>query len=93
MQQQLAGAILEVILRVGVIPINGTPRHVLLTIFLSFYRRRVLNPLQGALCDVFCSKLCLIHEARLIRRHEITIFCQKVLLQKVKGWSRNHYDL
>ena len=61
----------------GVIPLKVTPRHVLLIIFLSFYRPRVLNPLQGALCDVFCSKLCLIHHTRLICRHETTIFLPK----------------
>ena len=32
-----SGAILEISLRVGVIPQNITSRHVLLTIFLSLY--------------------------------------------------------
>ena len=30
----LSGAILEIGVRVGVIPLNGTPRYVMLTIFL-----------------------------------------------------------
>ena len=61
-----AGAILEIGLRVGVISLNIIPQHVLLTIFLSFYQRRVLNPLQEALSAVFCSKLRLIHHVRLV---------------------------
>ena len=48
-----AGAILENSPRVGVIPINDTPRHALLTIFLSFYSQRVQKPFQRTLPPVF----------------------------------------
>ena len=39
------GAILEIDLRVGVIPFKVTPRHVSLNIFLSVYSQRVQKPL------------------------------------------------
>ena len=59
-------AILEIGLRVGVIPLNIIPRHVVLSIFLSVYQQRVLHPLQEALSVVVCLKLRLIHLVRLV---------------------------
>ena len=66
LQERTSGAILEIGLWVGVIPQNIIPRHVLLTIFDSFYQRRVLNPLQGALSAVFYTNLRLIHHVILV---------------------------
>ena len=60
------GAILEIGLRVGVIPFTVTSGHVLLTIFVSFYSQRVQKPLQVALSEVFCTKLRLIHHVKLV---------------------------
>ena len=71
------GAILEICLRVGVISLNVTPRHVLLTIFLRLYSPRVQMPVQGALSAVFCTKLRLIHRVRLVWRHKITNLLSK----------------
>ena len=63
---QPTGAILEISLRVGVIPFNVTSGHVLLTTFVSFYSLRVQKPLQRALSEVFCTKLRFIHHVKLV---------------------------
>ena len=63
---QKPGAILEIGLRVGVIPFNVTSGHVLLTIFVSFHSLRGQKPLQGALSEVFCTKLRLAHNVKLV---------------------------
>ena len=59
--QSNTGAILEIRLSVGVIPLKATPLHILLTILLRFYSRRVQKPLRRALSAVFCKKLRLIY--------------------------------
>ena len=64
-------------LRVGVITLKVTPRHVLLTIFLSFYSQRVQKPLPKTLPAVFCTKLRLIPRVRLVWRFKITNFLWK----------------
>ena len=64
--QSNTGAILEIRLRVGVTPLNATPLHILLTIFLRFYSRRVQKSLRRALSAVFCTKLRLIYRVRLV---------------------------
>ena len=74
----ISGAILEIGLRVGVILYNVISGHVLLTMFVSFYSQRVQKPLQGALSEVFCTKLCLIHHVKLV-------FVKKLLFCKSKG--------
>ena len=61
-----SGAILEIGLRVGIIPPNMTPQHLLLTIFLSLYSQRVQKPVHGASSAVFCTKLHLIHRVRFV---------------------------
>ena len=74
-----SGAILEISLRVGVIPFtvtsvtcyctsvtSVTSGRVLLTIFVSFYLQRLQKPLQVALSEVFCTKLRLIHHVKLV---------------------------
>ena len=88
--QSNTGAILEIRLSVGVIPLNATPLHILLTIFLRFYSRRVQMPLWRALSAVFCTKLRVIYWVRLVWRHRVTNFSQKILFVQVKGWSRDH---
>ena len=60
----ITGAILEIGLRVGVIPFNVTSGHILLTIFVSFHSLRGQKPLQGALFDLYCTKLRLIHHVK-----------------------------
>ena len=55
------GAILDIGLSVGVIPLSVSSRHVLLTIFLSFYPQGVQRPRQGALSVVIWMKLRFIH--------------------------------
>ena len=62
---------------------NVTSHHVLLTILLNFYSRRVQKPLQGALSAVFCTKFRQIHRIRLVRRHRITNFLSKNLFAQV----------
>ena len=51
-----AGTILEISLRVGVIPLNVTPQVIFLTNFLSLYLQRVEKPFQRTLSAVFCTK-------------------------------------
>ena len=46
MLQYQSGAILEIRLGVGVIPHDITPRHAMLTSFLTFYSPRVQMPVQ-----------------------------------------------
>ena len=87
---QISGAVLEISLRVGVIPFNFTPLLLLLTIFVSSYSRWAQKPLQGALSAVFCAKLRLIHRVRLVWWDKITNFCKKIIFVQVKGCSRNH---
>ena len=87
-----AGAILEIGLRVGVIPLNMTSRHVLLINFLIFYSWRVQKPLQRTLPAIFCTKLRLINCVRLVWRHKTTN-CQQLLFVQVKGWYRDHRNL
>ena len=86
------GAILEIGLTAGVIPLKVTPRQVLVTIFLSFYSRRVQKPLQRNWTTVFYTNLRLIHRVRLVWRHKMTNFLSKNSFVQVKGWSRDHCD-
>ena len=62
----IAGAILEFGLRVGGIPLNLTPRHIFLTVFLSLHSQRVQKPLRRTLSAVFCTKLRLNNCARMV---------------------------
>ena len=56
---QQTGAILEIGLRVGVIPLLPTLQP-------GFYSQRVQKPLQRTLPAVFCTKLRLIHRLKLV---------------------------
>ena len=72
-----SGAILEIRLRVGVIPLVVTPKAFLLTNFLSLYPQRVQKPLQITLSAVFCTKHRLNICIKLVWTHKITTFLSK----------------
>ena len=73
-----AGVILEISLRVGVVHLNVTHVSDHFSLVIS---QGIHKPLQRTLSAVSCTKQCV----RLVWRHTITIFCQKVLLVQFKG--------
>ena len=75
----MTGAILEIGLRVGVIPLNVTPQVIFLTNFLSLYLQRVERPFQRTTSAVFCTKHRLNHCVKLVWTHKITTFLSKTI--------------
>ena len=76
------GAILEIGLRVSVIPLNVTPQPVLLTLFLGFYSQRVQKPLQRTSTAVFCTKLHLMHRHRHSADQRVKQHCYQLVYRQ-----------
>ena len=81
------GAILQISLRVGIIPLNVPSRHVFLTILLSLYSQRVQKPLQWALMSGLCTKLRLNHHWFILRSKKSICTDQRVVSRPIAGMA------
>ena len=88
-----SGAILEIDLRVGVIPSNVTYRHILLTIFSQFI---LTKSSEASSISFIC---CILYKPSLnspcgnVWTHKTTNYLSRNYFTQVKGWSRDHCDL